>query len=111
MKVILFRGGKPGEIVSLPGERPKVELSDLLGGEIEWFPLDRRMQLVTLKEGEAMQLPIRYSVERKQSGRLGAERFLVAGDCVVLVGRADGMITDAEKRDMLLADLLVEPVQ
>lgn len=107
MKVILFRGGKPGELVSLPGERPKVELSDLLGGEIEWSPLDRRMQLVTLKEGEAMQLPIRYSVERK----LEAERFPVAGDCVVLVGRADGMITDAEKWDMLLADLLVEPVR
>lgn len=111
MKVILFRNGEQGEVVTLPGEYPMVELSDLLGGEIEFVALDKRLQLVRLEQGEEMDLPIRYGASKQQTSKLGYGKVDAFGDCVVVCCRADGVIVDAKKDDCLMANLLVEVVQ
>ena len=55
MKVALFGAGDIG-LHQLPGEHPEGELEDLLGGETEMVPINRRLTLVTRRDGEAERL-------------------------------------------------------
>lgn len=88
MKVALFGAGDIG-LHQLPGEHPEGELEDLLGGETEMVPINRRLTLVTRRDGEAERLTIRYALHR-----LGHEPAPIAGECaVVAVGRRDACWT------------------
>lgn len=106
MKIVLFRDGKPGVPAKLPGEDPEVELSDLLGGETEMVPLNDRLTLVMLKDGEELQLPIRYALHR-----LGREPMPVAGDCAVVGVRLDGMLRDVSSLEVTAAEACVQSVR
>lgn len=111
MRIILFRGGKLGEIVSLPGEDPLVELSDLLGGEIDFTPtLYRRMQVVRLRHGEKLELPCRYEATVRKTFGLGDDTVKIFGDCAVVVRLENGAIRDAKKDDCLAANLVIRGV-
>ena len=95
MKLILFRGGKPGTAAVLPGDDPCVELSDLLGGQVDLSPLGHGMLLATLAEGEALRLPLRYAVHR-----LGRAPAPIAGDCAVVAINGGGTLTDVTAAQM-----------
>lgn len=99
MKIILYRDGKPGVIVSLPGENPEAELEELLGGETEMQPITKRLTLVTRSDAEEMQLPIRYSLDK-----LGEEPQPVAGDAAVVAVRPDGILTDVNVQDLVMME-------
>ena len=58
MKVALFGAGDIG-LHQLPGEHPEGELEDLLGGETEMVPINRRLTLVTRRGGRAPDHPVR----------------------------------------------------
>lgn len=103
MKVILYRNGRAGELVTLLGEYPEMELEDLLGGATEMLPLSRPgLTLVRLRDGEEYQLPIRYTVHE-----LGREPEPVAGDCAVIRMDREGRIHDARREDLVRADDMV----
>lgn len=105
MKIVLFRDGKPGVAAKLPGEDPKVELTDLLGGETEMVPLNERLTVVMLKDGEKLELPARYRVHR-----LGKEPLSVAGDCAVVAVRPDGCLRDVGTFEVVAAEACIQPM-
>ncbi len=106
MKIVLFRDGRPGVAAKLPGEDPEVELTDLLGGETEMTPLNERLTLAALKDGEEMGLPARYRVHR-----LGRASLSVAGDCAVIAVKQDGMYRDVTIHEIAAADAYVRAVR
>lgn len=95
MELMLFRDGRPGVIVKVPGEGPEGELVELLGGETEMVPLNKRLTLVRRADGEALRLAIRYAVHR-----LGREPEPVAGDCAVVAVVPDGSLGDVKAHDV-----------
>lgn len=95
MKIILYRDGKPGVIVSVPGDDPMVELGELLEGEVELTPINNRLALVARADGEELRLPIRYALDK-----LGEEPLPIAGDAAVVVRRPDGMLGDTGIDDL-----------
>ena len=50
MKVMLYRDGRPGVVTRLPEEDPMADIAELLGGEVELTPLNRRLSLVVRKD-------------------------------------------------------------
>lgn len=105
MRIILYRNGREGVIARLPGENVEQEMADLLGGETEMTPLNKRLTLVRLVKGEELRLPIRYKVEK-----LGYAPLIVAGDCAVLALDERGMVTDATLTDRFDASGYLTPV-
>lgn len=95
MKIILYRDGRPGTAVCLPGEYPEAELEELLGGETEMNSISARLKLVTAAEDGEARRPARYRLDR-----LGQGPLLVAGDAAVIAVRPDGTITDVTVRDL-----------
>ena len=106
MKIMLFRGGQRGEIARTPGEYPKAELEELLEGETEMTPISRRLTLVTRRDGEEKQLPIRFALHR-----LGREPEPIAGDCAVIATGADGCLRDIVVRDIPEAEAFVRAIR
>ena len=77
MKVMLYRDGRPGVVTRLPEEDPMADIAELLGGEVELTPLNRRLSLVVRKDTTG--LPERYEIHRMDKAPEP-----VAGDCVVV---------------------------
>lgn len=106
MRAMVFRGGKPGEMVNLIGEYPVEEIGELLGGQAdeEMIQLNRRMAAVLRADRE--KLPERYAVTY-----LGAP-LRVKGDMVV-VHRAMGgeLLRDMTAGDGFEAQGLVTAVE
>lgn len=105
MKIMLFQDGKPGVAEKLPGENPEAELADLLGGETEMTPLTERLLLVTRKDGEELELPVRYAVHG-----LGREPRRVAGDIAVVAVRPEGILRDVTKLEITAAEATIQAV-
>ena len=105
MKIVLFRDKKQGVVARLPGENPEVELADLLGGETEMIPLNERLSVVKLRDGEGMELPVRYRMHR-----LGKEPMPIAGDCAVVAVRLDGGLRDVSTVEVVAAEACIQPV-
>lgn len=105
MKIVLFRDGKPGVTAKLPGENPEVELADLLGGETEMKPMNERLLLVTMKDGEALGLPVRYAAHG-----LGRAPMQIAGDCAVVATRPEGILRDVTKLEVTAAEACIQCV-
>lgn len=61
---------------------------------------------MTRKDGEAMELPVRYRVHR-----LGREPLSVYGDCAVVAVRLDGGLRDVGTYEVLAAEACVQPVR
>lgn|GEM_PF-1306580 len=95
MKIVLFRDGRKGTAVSIPGDRVTAELTELLGGEISFRAFGRTLELVERKDGEEKQLPIRYALHQ-----LGREPEPIAGDCAVAAARPDGKLRDVSLREL-----------
>ena len=95
MRLILFRKGRPGTMATMPGERPKVELSDLLGGETAMQPITSRLTLVTLADAVKLGLPPRYAMKRP-----GKADMPVFGDCAVVAVKESGILTDVIQKDL-----------
>lgn len=106
MKVVLFRNSRHGVAATLPGERPEVELSDLLGGETVMTPLNARLLAVTPRDGERLGLPVRYTLHR-----LGREPADIHGDCVVIAMRPDGSIRDMTMEEAAQAGAYIRQVR
>ena len=104
MKVALFGAGDIG-LHQLPGEHPEGELEDLLGGETEMVPINRRLTLVTRRDGEAERLTIRYALHR-----LGHEPSPIAGECAVVAVGAEGCLLDMGRHDLAVAVRHIRPV-
>ena len=104
MKVALFGAGDIG-LHQLPGEHPEGELEDLLGGETEMVPINRRLTLVTRRDGEAERLTIRYALHR-----LGHEPAPIAGECAVVAVGAEGCLLDMGRHDLAAAARYIRPV-
>lgn len=112
MRIVLFRNGEMGKLAALPGEDPLVELSDLLGGEIDFTPtLYRRMQVVHLRYGEKLELPCRYEATVRKTFGLGDDTVKIFGDCAVVVRLENGAIRDTKKDDCLAANLVIRGVE
>lgn len=95
MKLIVYRDGRPGVIATLPGEQMLPELEELLGGETEMRALNNRLKIIARRDGEEADLPVRYVLYR-----LGAEPTPLHGDVVVVATRWDGVLVDADVRDL-----------
>ena len=93
MKVALFGAGDIG-LHQLPGEHPEGELEDLLGGETEMVPINRRLTLVTRRDGEA---------ERHEPAP-------IAGECAVVAVGAEGCLLDMGRHDLAAAARYIRPV-
>ena len=93
MKVALFGAGDIG-LYQLPGEHPERELAEMLGGETEMARIDRRLKLVTRRDGETERLTIRYAIHR-----LGHEPEPIAGECAVVAVGAEGCLLDMGRHD------------
>ena len=96
MKIILYRDGQAGVVVSLPGEHPEAELEELLGGETEMRPINSRLSLVGRREQTGGP---GYILERLGQCPLEAE-----GDAAVIAVRPDGMITDITVKDLRIME-------
>ncbi len=105
MKVILYRDGRQAVCAKLPGEDPEMELTDLLGGETEMVPLNQCLTLVTLRDGEELKLPVRYTV-----CCLGREPRPIAGDCAVVAVKPDGCLRDVKIEEVMIAESYIEAV-
>ena len=104
LKIILFRKGRPGIMINLPGEHPvEEELETLLGGATEMTPIDERLTLAALKDGEKLRLPLRYRLCRG-----GKADEPIAGDCAVLAVNKEGRYTDVTLRDYLQTEAAVK---
>ena len=78
---------------------------DLLGGETEMVPINRRLTLVTRRDGEAERLTIRYALHR-----LGHEPAPIAGECAVVAVGAEGCLLDMGRHDLAAAARYIRPV-
>ena len=105
MKVVLFQRGNPGREYVMAGDQPVADLEELLEGEVEFTPLNRRLSLVSRKDGEALRLPIHYSLHQ-----LGRCVEPVAGDCAVVVRGGGGVLGDVNAQDVAAAVTYVRPV-
>ena len=104
MKGAWFGGGDSG-LYQLPGEHPERELAEMLGGETEMARIDRRLKLVTRRDGEAERLTIRYALHR-----LGHEPAPIAGECAVVAVGAEGCLLDMGRHDLAVAVRHIRPV-
>ena len=95
MTIFLFQGGAPGRVVILPGENPEAELAELLEGEIAMLPFGRCYRLVRRKDGEDLQLPIRYVLERH-----GRAPEPIAGDCAAVAFNSMGWMRRLRAYDL-----------
>ena len=77
----------------------------LLGGETEMVPINRRLTLVTRRDGEAERLTIRYALHR-----LGHEPAPIAGECAVVAVGAEGCLLDMGRHDLAAAARYIRPV-
>ena len=99
MKVILYLDGEAGEMATLPGDCPELELEELIGGPTEMRPLAKtRLTLVCRQDGEACRLPIHFAV-----CELGREPVPVAGEFAVIRMDREGVIRDIRPEDMTRA--------
>ena len=101
MKVALFGAGDIG-LHQLPGEHPEGELEDLLGGETEMVPINRRLTLVT-RRGAVPTI-------RSALHRLGHEPAPIAGECAVVAVGAEGCLLDMGRHDLAAAARYIRPV-
>ena len=106
MKIVLFRDGRRGTALSIPGDRVTAELTELLGGEIAIRSFGQTLELVERKDGEAKRLPIRYALHQ-----LGRDAEPIAGDCAVMASRPDGRLRDISIRELDAALTYVRPVE
>lgn len=105
MRIMVFKGGAPGEMKNLVGEYPLEEIGELLGGQVDekMIQLNRRLAVVRLAQRE--ELPVRYEV-----AYLGAD-MAIRGDLVV-VHRAMGgdLLRDMTAYDAMDAKGMVRSV-
>ena len=94
LRILLFEDGRPGEIMAINGENVQAELEELLGGEIEMKRLNNRLQLVVHKDGEKLDLPMRYT--RHKPGHV--PELIYGNAAVVRVGQ-DGQAHGITKKD------------
>ncbi|MPM61315.1 hypothetical protein SDC9_108173 [bioreactor metagenome] len=106
MKIALFRHGAPGTLAKLPGAFPEVEHVDCLGGFTRLTPITKRLTLVTLEDGEALELPVQYTLRR-----LDRAPQRIYGDCLVAALREDGTYTDVTPQDLRKAEQYILPVR
>lgn len=110
MKVLLYRGGKPGVVATTPGEHPpEVEISDLLGGAVTVTPLTERLMLATLEDAPRLRLPFQYVATSIIPSVRPPEPEPVPGDAVVFAAEGQEIrkvnITPADQ-DLFVASLL-----
>ncbi len=106
MKVVLFRDGNPGVLTRLPDENPEAGLGELLGGgRIRMTPITGRLSLVTRKEADRLELPVRYVLVR-----LGRVDLQISGDCAVVAVKRYEVLTDITAGDLRDAAERLRPV-
>lgn len=101
MKIVLFRDGQPGVVAQLSGKDPIGELAELLGGETEITEINKRLSLVTRKDGEG--LPVRYAAHG-----LEEEPKQIAGDCAVVAVRPEGVLRDVTTLEFTTARACIQ---
>lgn len=114
-KILLYRGGKPGVVATLPGGHPpEVEISDLLGGEVTVTPLTKGLTLATLADAPRLRLPFQYVATSIIPSAIPPEPEPVPGDAVIYAVAGDDAhivdITDAD-RGLILAEGLMTPLE
>lgn len=108
-KIVLYRNGRAGVIAGLPGRDPmEEELTVLLGGQTEMLPIDSRLVLVTLDDGERLRLrlPLRYRFQRD-----GMPGLPISGDCAVVAVDEEGAYIAITTNDYFRATRTVVPVR
>lgn len=106
MKIMVFRDGKQGEAVTLPGEHPLSEIGELLGGEVK-EPLARltpRLALcVRAGSGGAGDYLVRKNIWQRPE--------LLKGPCAVVRMDLNGHVWDMTAGDMAQAGEMVAPAE
>lgn len=105
MKILLFRKGRIGETVSIPGNRPEEEIETALGGAMSMKPIRAGLVLVKLMDGERIGLRRNYCVRRPW-----VETEYVHGDCIVTAIDAEGRYIDITEGDVRTAECAVIPM-